>query len=125
MNARQKAKKYKELAEKYSDDICLLKTELKFEQARRFLEIEKQKHIAPLKVAGILPDYIPEDIAINEAKRKAAIEIGEFILEHDLAIFDIDKVPIYGDKALVPKFTAYLEVLIPKRNNYVNEKGEN
>lgn len=123
MNARQKAKKYKKQAEEFSNDICLLKTELKIEHTRRLLELEK--NIVPLKVAGILPDYIPEDIAINEAKRKAAFEIGEFLLEHDLAIFDIDKVPIYGDMALVPKFTAYLEVVIPKRNNYVNEKGAN
>ena len=125
MNARQKAKKYKKKAEEYSDAITLLKTELKIERFSRNLELEKPKNIVPLKVAGILPDYIPEDIAINEAKRKAAFEIGEFILEHDLAIFDIDKVPIYGDMALVPKFTAYLEVVIPKRNNYVNERGAN
>ncbi len=125
MNARQKAKKYKKKAEEYSDAITLLKTELKLERFSRCLELEKQKNIVPLKMAAILPDYMPEDMATLETKRIITLKLSEFLIDNDLIIFDIDKVPMYGEFELVPKLTAYLEVAIPKRHNYLNERGAN
>lgn len=110
MNARQKAKKYKRLAEGNAAKAAAYDRQMRADAFRR-TSIEKR--LIPLHIAQILPGYecLPQ-YAENRAKEIIALKLGEFLIANKLVYFEIsDAVSFTGTDA--KKITATLTVLEP------------
>ena len=84
MNARQKAKKYKKIAERYKDKANAWDRYMK---AKAFDNVVRRyKNIETLKVAKYWDDRIPEEVLKGEIAR----EIGEFLLREGYIDFKVN-----------------------------------
>ena len=115
MNARQKAKKYKRLAEENATKAAAYDRKMRTDAFKR----ANERTIIPLRIAQILPDYecLPQ-YAENRAKELIALKLGEFLIDNKLVCFEIsDAVSFMGTDA--KKITATLDVLEPiERGRY-------
>lgn len=119
MNARQKAKKYKRIAEENAAKAAAYDRQMRADAFRR-TTIENR--IRPLRIAQILPNYgcLPQ-YAENRAKELIAQKLGEFLIDNKLVYFETsDAVSFTGNDA--KKITATLTVLEPiERGSGLNE----
>ena len=117
MNARQKAKRYKQVAEMNKAKAEAFDRLMRANAFRRVNE----RRVIPLRIAQILPNYgcLPQ-YAENRAKELIAQKLGEFLIDNKLVYFEIsDAVSFTGEDAT--KITATLTVLEPIERGGVNE----
>lgn len=98
MNARQKAKKYKKLAEAY-------KKLLKGEVFKPNVKINiKNGTIETIKVVRLWDDRFPDEFIKNEISK----EFGKFCLENNLIYLEVDK--NYDELTMCRKITGTMKV---------------
>lgn len=104
MNARQKAKKYKKLAEKYKADADSWKQYAMTEAAKHHEIAAKIKTIHFFKlVTREELEYIPEETI----KRKLATDIGQALLDANLIRWKTEDVP----KMCCKRYAAIIDAL--------------
>jgi len=79
MNARQKAKKYKRLAERNAAKAAAYDRQMRADAFRRSNSIEKR--IRTLRIKQILPDF--------GGKEQIALNLGEFLIDNKLVCFEV------------------------------------
>lgn len=108
MNARQKAKKYKRIAEENAVKAAAYDRHMRADAFRR----ANERRIIPLHIMQILPDYdyMPQ-YAETRARELIAQKLGEFLIENNLVVFEVSKA--VGLTENLKKITATLTVLEP------------
>ena len=109
MNARQKAKKYKRLAEENATKAAAYDRKMRADA----FKCANVRRLIPLRIAQILPNYesLPQ-YAENRAKELIAQKLGEFLIANKLVYFEIsDVISSMGDVG--KRITATITVLEP------------
>lgn len=107
MNLRQKAKKFKKLAERNAEKAAAFD---RMQLAENFTNYITEREVETLKCVSILDDgYIkrPEE----EVQREAAQKLGEYLLENNLMHYKVDQ--SYDFKG-VRTATMWVKVIKPK-----------
>lgn len=107
MNLRQKAKKFKKLAERNAEKAAAFD---RMQLAQSFTDYITEREVETLKCVSIIDDgYIkrPEE----EVQREAAQKLGECLLENNLMHYRVDQ---SGDFKGVRTATMWVKVIKPK-----------